>query len=350
MFAVCADITDRIGWSLLILFLEIQLIKKITDTITRKSVQNLGGKGCTYSVTFWVGVCRWDSETLTLYQTMFSWADLSQGKVKLVWVSREFKLTKFELADSKLLNKRGQIQGKLDFVWVSGGFYCIDISKDCSFARMKHWVDLFYYPRYWKAFPTERFYYVTARSITTCSRWVFADTRVRITPGLNSGSTSIALTNQVTIRFTRQVSLSYCSITLMQTSACIMNPCCWSRSTEVIQYPYRISVAQRSATRQLIRESMSFLCRNLWRFFWENFITKFRWRERKRKVHKHQHQGKDLVCHFTETSNICTNLALQINFKNLLKSYVWFDPEHIHTPATEGFLVWPPTIPWEIPV
>ena len=25
-----------------------------------------------YSVSFRVGVCRWDSETLTLYQTMFS--------------------------------------------------------------------------------------------------------------------------------------------------------------------------------------------------------------------------------------------------------------------------------------
>ena len=48
--------------------------------------------------------------------------NLSQGKTKLVRVDREFALTKFKLADGKLLWKSGQIQGISDLVHVSRGF------------------------------------------------------------------------------------------------------------------------------------------------------------------------------------------------------------------------------------
>lgn len=149
----------------------------------------------------------------------------------------------------------------------------------------------------------EHFYCVTALSIITCSRWVFADTPAHITHGLSSGSTGIALTNQVTTPSTQQVFASCCSITPVQSNACIMNLCCWSHCTELIQYPCRISVEQQSAAKQLSRESVSFLYQLLQRFIWESFITKFQWRKLKKKVLKRLHQGKDSVSHFIETSS-----------------------------------------------
>lgn len=146
-----------------------------------------------------------------------------------------------------------------------GGGMCIfwnyTMKPDGLFNKLSNY--FFFYPRYWRAFQTEHFYCVTVHSTTICSQWVFVDIPVHITQGLNNGSTDIALTSQVTILSAHQVFVSCYSITLAQSNACIMSLYCWSRSTEAIRCPCRISVVQQSVVRQLFKELVTFLYQHL---------------------------------------------------------------------------------------
>lgn len=148
----------------------------------------------------------------------------------------------------------------------------------------------------------ERFSCVTVHSTTIFSRWVFADIPALIMRGSNNGSTSTALTNQVTIHFTLRASASCCNTIPALSSACIMSLCCWSRWEEECLHHCRITVGRQSAAKRLSKELVNFRCLILWSSFWGSFITKFLWRGLRKRELKHQRQRKDWVLFFIGTS------------------------------------------------
>ena len=87
---------------------------------------------------------------------------------KLVQVSGEFELTKFELADGKWLTKWGQIEGKSDFIWVRGdfkltefglvGFYCIIIIFSIHIFKVQELIEKSNDPKVYFIFPLFLFF------------------------------------------------------------------------------------------------------------------------------------------------------------------------------------------------